>query len=79
MQEVYGPIIDENHKLLMIQGVLWNTLMSKYEGVIEMLKETCTQLSDADLDQVVTFGHDNEKEATIRWGLWHMADPNRYH
>ncbi|WP_339322086.1 hypothetical protein [Paenibacillus sp. FSL W8-0194] len=53
--------------------------MSKYEGVIEMLKETCTQLSDADLDQVVTFGHDNEKEATIRWGLWHMADPNRYH
>ncbi|WFR65731.1 hypothetical protein P9222_13715 [Paenibacillus amylolyticus] len=23
--------------------------------------------------------HQNEKQATIRWGLWHMADHNRYH
>lgn len=49
-----------------------NTLMSKYEGVLRMLKDSCTQLTDADLDKVVTFGHENEKQATIRWGLWHM-------
>lgn len=53
--------------------------MSKYEGVIEMLKDTCSQLTDTDLDKVVIFGHENEKQATIRWGLWHIADHSRYH
>ncbi|WP_433617094.1 DinB family protein [Paenibacillus cellulositrophicus] len=37
------------------------------------------QLTDADLEKTVTFGHENEKQATIRWGIWHMADHNRYH
>jgi hypothetical protein len=54
-------------------------LISEYEEVLSMLKDICTQLQDADLDRVVTFGHENEKQATIRWGLWHMADHNRYH
>ncbi|MGI2294263.1 DinB family protein [Paenibacillus sp. GXUN7292] len=75
----YGPIIDANNKLPMVKGMTLNTLMSNYEGVLKMLKETCTQLKDADLDRVVTFGHENEKQSTIRWGLWHMADHNRYH
>jgi hypothetical protein len=44
--------------------------MSKYEGVVKMLKDTCTQLTDADLDKVVTVGHENEKQAAIRWGIW---------
>ncbi|NUU77625.1 DinB family protein [Paenibacillus xylanilyticus] len=77
--EQYGPMIDENNKLPMVSGVPRNTLISQYEGVITTLKEACTQLTDADLDHVVTFGHDNEKQATIRWGIWHMADHNRYH
>ncbi len=77
--EQYGPMIDENHRLPLVQGVSRDTLISQHEGVITLLKETCTHIVDADLDQLVTFGHQNEKQATIRWGLWHMADHNRYH
>ncbi|TVX92643.1 DinB family protein [Paenibacillus agilis] len=77
--EQYGPMIDENNRIPMVNGVSWNTLISQYEGVIEMLKDTCAQLTDADLAKVVAFGHENEKQATIRWGLWHMADHSRYH
>ncbi|KRF43500.1 DinB family protein [Paenibacillus sp. Soil787] len=75
----YGPMIDENYRLPMVKGMPLNTLMSKYESVIKMLKDSCEQLTDVDLDKVVTFGHENEKQATIRWGLWHMADHSRYH
>lgn len=79
LKEQYGPMIDETNRLPMVKGMSLNTLMSIYEGVIRMLKDSCTQLTDADLDKVVTFGHENEKQATIRWGLWHMADHSRYH
>ncbi len=78
-KEQYGPMIEADNRLPMVKGKSLNTLMSKYEGVVKMLKDTCTQLTDADLDKVVTFGHENEKQATIRWGLWHMADHSRYH
>ncbi|MGE6579074.1 DinB family protein [Paenibacillus xylanexedens] len=78
--EQYGPMIDENNRLPLVQGVSRDTLISQNEeDVLTLLKETCTQVADADLDQVVNFGHQNEKQATIRWGLWHMADHNRYH
>jgi uncharacterized damage-inducible protein DinB len=79
LKEQYGPMIDANNRLPMVKGKSLNTLMSKYEGVVKMLKDTCTLLTDADLDKIVTFGHENEKQATIRWGLWHMADHSRYH
>ncbi|MGO4372789.1 DinB family protein [Paenibacillus sp. MCAF20] len=79
LRELYGPMIDENNRLPMVNGVSLNTLMSNYEAVIKMLKESCEQLTDADLGNLVTFGHENEKRATIRWGLWHMADHSRYH
>jgi uncharacterized damage-inducible protein DinB len=75
----YGPMIDEHNRLPMVKGMPLDSLISKYEVVLNMLKETCTQLTDADLNNIVTFGHENEKQATIRWGLWHMADHNRYH
>lgn len=77
--EKYGPMIDGNNKLPMVKGISLNTLMSNYEDVITILKETCAEITEADLDKVVTFGHENEKQATIRWGLWHMADHSRYH
>ncbi|KQO13786.1 DinB family protein [Paenibacillus sp. Leaf72] len=79
LKEQYGPMIDENNRLPMVQGMPLNTLISSYEDVLNMLKDICAQLIDADLDKVVTFGHENEKQATIRWGLWHMADHSRYH
>lgn len=79
LKDEYGPMIDENNRLPMIKGIPLKTLMSKYEGVLSMLKDACTQLTDADLGNIVTFGHEHEKQASIRWGLWHMADHNRYH
>ncbi|MBT2757581.1 DUF664 domain-containing protein [Mesobacillus foraminis] len=79
LKEQYGPMQDENGRLPMVKGKALNTLLSEYDGVLTMLKDACTQLTDADLNKVVTFGHEDEKQATIRWGLWHMADHNRYH
>lgn len=79
LKEEYGPMIEENNRLPMVKGIPLNTLISKYEGVIKMLRDSCAQLTDTDLDKVVNFGHENEKQATIRWGLWHMADHSRYH
>jgi uncharacterized damage-inducible protein DinB len=79
MLEQYGPMMDENNKLPYIEGISRDTLISQHQLIMNMLKETCTVLTDADMDIVVTFGHRNEKEASVRWGLWHMADHNRYH
>ncbi|ANA78612.1 YkkA [Paenibacillus vortex V453] len=79
LKDKYGPMIDDINRLPMVKGIPLETLMSNYEDVLNRLKETCTQLTDADLDNIVTFGHENEKQATIRWGLWHIADHNRYH
>ncbi|CAH1211513.1 MULTISPECIES: DinB family protein [Paenibacillus] len=79
LQEQHGPMIDENNRLPMVTGVALEVLLAQYAEVMLWLKETCEKLVDADLDRVVTFGHENEKQATIRWGLWHMADHNRYH
>ncbi|MCG7376751.1 DinB family protein [Paenibacillus sp. ACRSA] len=77
--EQFGPMIDEHYKLPMVNNIPWNILISQYEGVLQMIKDSCDQLTDDDLDRVVLFGHENEKQATIRWGLWHMADHSRYH
>lgn len=79
LNELYGPMIDINNRLPMVEGVSLNTLLSLYEDVLQMMKSTCIHLTDADLDKVVNFGHENEKQATIRWGLWHIADHSRYH
>ncbi|MFC9708172.1 DinB family protein [Paenibacillus sp. NPDC056933] len=79
LKEQHGPMIDENGRLPMVQRISLCTLMSTYEGVITMLKDACAQLTDDDLARIVTFGHKNEKQATIRWGIWHIADHSRYH
>lgn len=77
--EQYGPMIDEHNRLPMVEGVSLDTLTSNYEDVMRMLRDVCSELTDAGLEQVVTFGHQNEKQASIRWGIWHMADHSRYH
>ncbi|ENH97002.1 YkkA [Gracilibacillus halophilus YIM-C55.5] len=70
----YGPMIDVNNRLPMVKGKSLNTYLSEYDNVFDKFKNICTELTDADLEKVVTFGHNNEKRATI-----HMADHNRYH
>lgn len=77
--EQYGPMIDETNRLPMIVNVPLSTLLSQYDHVMHLLQEACERMKDMDLDNVVSFGHENEKRATIRWGLWHIADHSRYH
>lgn len=73
-------MLDENNRLPMVKDKSWGLLMTECESLLVMLKEICTELTDNDLDNVVQFGLENEKQATIRWGgIWHMADHNRYH
>ncbi|MFF2888611.1 DUF664 domain-containing protein [Paenibacillus sp. NPDC057967] len=79
LMEQYGPMIGENNRLPMISEIPLSTLISQYDHVMQLLHDTCRQLTDSDLDHVVAFGHENEKRATIRWGLWHIADHSRYH
>lgn len=35
-------------------------------------------ISGVSLEQILT-DYEAEKQATIQWGIWHMADHNRYH
>ncbi|UOQ94799.1 DinB family protein [Halobacillus shinanisalinarum] len=79
LEEKYGPALNENDQLPMVKGVSLQELLSDYEKVYEMFRSECTYLTDNDLDKVVTFGNENEKQATIRWGIWHISDHNRYH
>ncbi|MNJ48959.1 hypothetical protein D3C77_441700 [compost metagenome] len=72
-------MIDAKGRLPMIQGTPLITLLSNYEGILSMLEDVCKELEDADMGKIVTFGHENEKSATIRWGIWHIADHSRYH
>jgi len=77
--EQYGPMIDDTNRLPMIVNVPLSTLLSQYDHVMHLLQEACGRMEDTDLDNVVSFGNENEKRATIRWGLWHIADHSRYH
>lgn len=52
-------------------------LLSDYNVVQEMFYKECKKLSKEDLNKVVTY--ENGKNATIRWGIWHIADHSRYH
>lgn len=76
-EKKYGPILDENNRLPNVKGVPLQELLSNYEEVFEMFGSECARLTDNDLDEIVTY--EEGKKATIRWGIWHMSDHNRYH
>ncbi|SHM44967.1 DinB family protein [Gracilibacillus kekensis] len=75
----YEPMLDANNRLPMVKDKSWGTLVSECQSLLVMFNHICLTLTDAGLDKVVQFGFNNEKQATIRWGIWHMADHNRYH
>ncbi|MES9700733.1 DinB family protein [Bacillus sp. JJ927] len=73
----YGPMIHPNGKLPSVNNESTNKLIKAYDRVPEMFHLECKRLSEDDLNQVVSY--ENGKRATIRWGIWHIADHNRYH
>ena len=42
-----------------------------------MFRLECIKLLEKDLTKVVSY--ENGQTATIRWGIWHIADHSRYH
>lgn len=52
-------------------------LMQDYEAVQKLFHEECMKLTETDLTREVLY--EKGETATIRWGIWHIADHNRYH
>ncbi|MCY7754183.1 DinB family protein [Bacillus haynesii] len=76
LEEKYGPMTDENGRLPEVKGVPLTVLIEWYEEVLEMLKHTAKGFSEKDLLKKVPY---EGGFATIRWGIWHLSDHNRYH
>lgn len=77
LEDKYGPMLDKNNEIPMIYGVSLERILSDYDEVFNMFKSICFQLTDKQLNKLVDY--ENGTTATIRWGIWHLADHNRYH
>ncbi|QGQ48642.1 DinB family protein [Metabacillus sediminilitoris] len=77
LEAKYGPMLNENNQIPQINGISLEILINDYDEIIDMIKYLCYELTDKQLNQTVDY--ENGKEATIRWGIWHIADHNRYH
>ncbi|KKI93516.1 hypothetical protein WQ54_04365 [Bacillus sp. SA1-12] len=75
LEERYGPMLDKNNEIPMIKGVSLERILTDYDEVFNIFKSLCLQLKDNQLSKIV----DYQNGATIRWGIWHIADHNRYH
>lgn len=77
LEDKYGPMLDKNNEIPLIYGVSLERILSDYDEVFNMFKSICFQLTDNQLNKIVEY--ENGVTATIRWGIWHIADHNRYH
>jgi uncharacterized damage-inducible protein DinB len=75
--ETFGPMHDQDGKLSVLKNIPIQVLLDEYEGVQNMFRDVCLKLSDEDLPRTVPY--ENNNSATIRWGIWHIADHSRYH
>ncbi|WP_413375902.1 DinB family protein [Alkalihalobacillus sp. 1P02AB] len=77
LEEKYGPMLDGNNQLPELKAPSLTVLLNEYDEVISMIKSLCYQLKDEHLNQIVKYKKGNE--ATVQWGIWHIADHSRYH
>ncbi|MEH6942754.1 DinB family protein [Bacillus sp. JJ722] len=77
LEDKYGPMLDKNNEIPLIYGVSLERILFDYDEVFTMFKSICSQLNDQQLNTTVDY--ENGAIATIRWGIWHIADHNRYH
>ncbi|WP_455920580.1 DinB family protein [Priestia megaterium] len=77
VQKEYGPLTDRTGQLPHVQDTTTVNLINSYEKVQTMFRLECIKLSEKDLTKVVSY--ENGQTATIRWGIWHIADHSRYH
>lgn len=76
-RERFGPMYEEDGKLPMINGISLKALLDEYEEIQDMFRKVCLSKTDDDLSEIVPYG--NENNATVRWGIWHIADHSRHH
>ncbi|MEJ9111621.1 DinB family protein [Bacillus paramobilis] len=77
LENIYGPMLNEVGELPSLRKYTLQQLMQDYEAVQRMLYEECMKLTENDLTREVFY--EKGENATIRWGIWHIADHNRYH
>ncbi|KEK22910.1 DinB family protein [Bacillus gaemokensis] len=77
LQEKYGPMLNEKGELPEVTKGSLQELMQNYQEVQDMFYEECMKLTEKDLLRQVYY--EKGATATIRWGIWHIADHNRYH
>lgn len=75
--EALGPMYGQDGKLPVVKDIPLKVLLDEYDGIQHMFRDVCLTLSDEDLSQSVPYENDNR--ATVRWGIWHIADHSRYH
>lgn len=73
----YGPELDQKGRLPDFQSASVEEMLLQYDQVQEMFKDVCLNLEDYDLTNKVPY--EDGLTTTIRWGIWHIADHNRYH
>ncbi|MCM3783429.1 DinB family protein [Neobacillus mesonae] len=72
-----GPMIAEDGSLPVVRNISLNTLIQEYEQIQEMFRNVCMSIRDSQLEEQVPF--ENGNTASIRWGIWHVADHSRHH
>ncbi|MGE7867346.1 DinB family protein [Bacillus paramycoides] len=77
LENKYGPMLNEKGKLPSLRKHTLQKLMQDYEEVQYLFYEECMKLTEDDLTREVYY--EKSESATIRWGIWHIADHNRYH
>lgn len=77
LENKYGPMLNEVGELPRLRKYTLQELMQDYEAVQKLFYEECMKLTENDLTREVLY--EKGECATIRWGIWHIADHNRYH
>lgn len=76
-KEQFGPMYDSLGKLPMVENLSLETMLEQYRQIQNLLTEVCKGLTDDKLEDLVPF--ENGNSATVRWGIWHIADHSRHH
>lgn len=77
LENKYGPMLNEVGELPSLRKCTLQELIQDYEVVQKLFYEECMKLTENDLTREVLY--EKGEYATIRWGIWHIADHNRYH
>ncbi|MBP2018934.1 putative damage-inducible protein DinB [Symbiobacterium terraclitae] len=78
IQAKYGPFQDESGRIPGVAGASGSALLEEYRGVIEMVRQYVSGLTDEAAAREVKVPWWPEP-ATVRYMLWHMASHSSHH